>query len=279
VALCSVNRHPDGDWATVAVALHPGDVVRSAVMDGAEAESSTFSVHAGTFPDSRLAASTDRLQIDLDGIHLNLQFTDPFNWPKAFGGGGVFSSVPFLNQYWHPYRLGGKATGTVEFRDRTWSFSDARLYTERNWGAGFPERWWWGQAHDFGDADVSVAFSGGLLQLGPIRRDVTGMQRDRDRGPVAIRVPVHTAQRDDDATRGGIGEAPEPALHFGPVRRHGVAEGHVGAGAPIGVHQWPGRVHRDPAQVGGGHLLSASPDCTSAASMKRCTGREPKNPV
>jgi len=46
---------------------------------------------------------------------------------------------------------------------------------ERNWGAGFPKRWWWGQAHDFGDADVSVAFSGGLLELGPIRRDVAGV--------------------------------------------------------------------------------------------------------
>ncbi len=89
--------------------------------------------------------------------------------------GGVFSSVPFLNQYWHPYRLGGTASGTVEFNDDMWSFDGAALYAERNWGAGFPERWWWGQAHDFGDADISVAFSGGLLQLGPIRRDVTGV--------------------------------------------------------------------------------------------------------
>ncbi|BBY01516.1 tocopherol cyclase family protein [Mycobacterium seoulense] len=175
VALCSVNRNPDGDWATVAVALHPGGMVRSAAMDGAHAASSTFSVHAGTAPDCHLAASLDRLRIDLDGIHLDLHFADPFNWPKAFGGGGFFSSVPFLNQYWHPYRLGGTATGTVEFATGTWSFGNARLYTERNWGAGFPERWWWGQAHDFGDADVSVAFSGGLLQLGPIRRDVTGV--------------------------------------------------------------------------------------------------------
>ena len=46
--------------------------------------------------------------------------------------------------------------------------TDATLYAERNWGAGFPERWWWGQAHDFDGADVSVAFSGGLLRLGPI---------------------------------------------------------------------------------------------------------------
>lgn len=175
VGLCSVNRHPDGDWATVAVAVRPGGLVRSAALDGAEAESSPFSVHAGTDPTGRLMADTDRLEIDLDDIHLNLRFADPFEWPKVFGGGGLFSSVPFLNQYWHPYRLGGKASGTVEFSGETWSFDSAQLYAERNWGAGFPQRWWWGQAHDFDGADISVAFSGGVLQLGPIRQDVTGV--------------------------------------------------------------------------------------------------------
>ncbi len=175
VALCSVNRNPDGDWATVAVALHPGGIVRSAALDGAEAEQSRFVVRAGTEPRERLAACVDRLRIDLDDVHVDLRFDDPFNWPKAFAGGGIFSSIPFLNQYWHPYRLGGKASGTVEFSESSWSFEDATLYGERNWGAGFPDRWWWGQAHDFDGADVSVAFSGGLLRLGPIGRDVAGV--------------------------------------------------------------------------------------------------------
>jgi tocopherol cyclase len=175
VALCSVNRSRDGDWATVAVALHPGGMVRSAALAGAETVKSRFSVRAGTGPTGRVVAGVDRLQVDLDDLHLDLRFADPFQWPKAFGGGGLFSSVPFLNQYWHPYRLGGTASGAVEFGGETWSFDDAALYAERNWGAGFPRRWWWGQAHDFGGADVSVAFSGGLLQLGPIRRDVTGV--------------------------------------------------------------------------------------------------------
>lgn len=104
-----------------------------------------------------------------------MHFTDRVLWPKAFGGGGVFSAIPFLNQYWHPYYLGGRATGTVQYAGESWSFTDAKLYAERNWGAGFPLRWWWGQAHDFGDADVCVAFSGGLLSLGPIARDVNGI--------------------------------------------------------------------------------------------------------
>ena len=175
VALFSVNRHPDGDWATAAVALHPGDVVRAAALGEARAEQSPFAVSAGTDPAAAVAASVDGLRFDLDDVHLELRFADPYVWPKAFGGGGIFSSIPFLNQYWHPYRLGGTATGTVEFSGGQWSFDTATLYAERNWGAGFPERWWWGQAHDFGGADVSVAFSGGLLQLGPLRRDVAGV--------------------------------------------------------------------------------------------------------
>jgi tocopherol cyclase len=175
VALCSVNKNRDRDWATVAVALHPGGIVRSAALDGAQAELSRFAVRAGTDSTGRLAACLDGLRIDLDDIHLELRFADPFVWPKALAGGGLFSAIPFLNQYWHPYRLGGKASGTVEFSGGAWSFDGATLYAERNWGAGFPERWWWGQAHDFSGADVSVAFSGGLLQLGPIRRDVAGV--------------------------------------------------------------------------------------------------------
>ncbi len=175
VALCSVNRNSDGDWSTVAVALHPGGIVRSAALDGACAEQSHFAVRAGNDPTNALAACQDRLRIDLDDVRLDLRFDDAFVWPKAFAGGGLFSSVPFLNQYWHPYRLGGKASGTVQFGGESWSFDGAPLYSERNWGAGFPERWWWGQAHDFHDADVSVAFSGGQLRLGPISRDVAGV--------------------------------------------------------------------------------------------------------
>ena len=175
VALCGVNRHPEGDWATVAVALHPGGVVRAAALDGARADKSRFGLIAGTEPDAMFRATPGQLRVDLDDLHLDLSFADSYRWPLAFGGGGVFSAVPFLNQYWHPYRLGGTASGTVALADDTGLFESAKLYCERNWGAGFPERWWWGQAHDFGDADVSVAFSGGLLSLGPISRHVSGV--------------------------------------------------------------------------------------------------------
>lgn len=174
VALCSENRHPEGEWSTAAIALHPGGVVRSAAIDGVRADRTEFSVKAESGEDV-IDASRERLRMVIGDSEVDLKFDDEFRWPKPFGGGGVFSSVPFLNQYWHPYRLGGKASGTVTSGDEQWTFTDATLYCERNWGAGFPLRWWWGQAHDFGDADVCVAFSGGLLELGPFKRDVTGV--------------------------------------------------------------------------------------------------------
>ena len=178
VALCSANRHPDGDWSTAAIALHPGGVVRSAAIDGVSADRNRFSVKAQSGGDI-IDAGRNRLRMVLGDSEVDLTFQNAYQWPKAFGGGGVFSSVPFLNQYWHPYRLGGQASGTVTCGDQRWTFTDATLYCERNWGAGFPLRWWWGQAHDFGDASgesqVSAAFSGGLLELGPLQRDVTGV--------------------------------------------------------------------------------------------------------
>ena len=181
VALCSANRHPDGDWSTAAIALHPGQIVRSAAIDGVRADRTRFSVHAHAGRD-RIDADRDGLRMVLGDSEINLTVTREYQWPMAFGGGGVFSSVPFLNQYRHPYRLGGKASGVVSCGDQRWTFTDATLYCERNWGSGFPLRWWWGQAHDFDGDDVCVAFSGGLLELGPLQREVTGVVvRLRDR--------------------------------------------------------------------------------------------------
>lgn len=175
VALCGVNGHDEGDWATVAVAAHPGRIVRSAALDHAQAAQSHFSLTAGTVGSGRIEASGDRLTVDLDDVALDLRFSDSYAWPRPFGGGGVFSAIPFLNQYWHPYRLGGSADGRISIGEECWSLSGASVYCERNWGAGFPDHWWWGQAHDFPGEDVSLAFSGGSLRLGPIGADVCGV--------------------------------------------------------------------------------------------------------
>jgi hypothetical protein len=173
VVLCGVNRHPDGDWATVAVAAHPGGFVRSAVVPDARAATDRFLVTAG---DGAFAATEAEVHVDLgDGARADLSLRQPVLWPRLLGGGGVFSMIPFLGQYWQPHVLGGSVHGTARIGGEAWAFDDADVYAEKNWGAGFPERWWWGQAHGFDRPDVCVAFTGGVLTAGPVSATVGGV--------------------------------------------------------------------------------------------------------
>ena len=173
VVLCGVNRHPHGAWATVAIASHPGGFVRSAVLDGASADTDSFLVMAG---DGAFRATETDVHIDLGpDACADLSLSRPVTWPLALGGGGIFSALPFLGQYWHPHLLGGAASGTARVGDQEWSIVDADVYAEKNWGAGFPERWWWGQAQGFDRPDVCVAFGGGLLTAGRFSAHVGGV--------------------------------------------------------------------------------------------------------
>lgn len=173
VVLCGVNRHPDGDWATVAVAAEPGGLVRSAALPDAAAADDRLEVTAG---DGAFHATADRVHVDLGpDARADLVLRRPVEWPRVLGGGGAFSVVPLLGQYWHPHLLGGGATGIATVGDRRWGFDDAEVYGEKNWGAGFPAHWWWGQAHGFDRPDVCVAFSGGVLTAGPLSVTVGGV--------------------------------------------------------------------------------------------------------
>lgn len=173
VVLCGINRHPDGDWATVAVAADPGGFVRSAVLDGARSSSSSYEVSAG---DGAFTADGSGVHVDLgEGARVDLTITHPVAWPHALGAGGLFSALPFLGQYWQPHVLGGTAAVRGDVDGEEWALTDADVYAEKNWGAGFPERWWWGQAQGFERRDVCVAFGGGVLTAGPVSMTVGGL--------------------------------------------------------------------------------------------------------
>jgi hypothetical protein len=172
VVLCGVNRHPDGDWATVAIAADPGGFVRSAVLPRARARTDVFHVTAG---DGAFNATATEVHLALgDDAVVDLSLDRVVGWPHALGGGGIFSAVPFLGQYWHPHVLGGSASGEASIGGEPWTFAGADVYAEKNWGAGFPERWWWGQAQGFERPDVCVAFGGGRLTMGRLAMTVGG---------------------------------------------------------------------------------------------------------
>lgn len=166
VALCGLCRAPDGYWATVALAAHPGGFLRWADVPVAWGDTDRFALRAG---DDVLVAGPDGLRVNLGAdARLRVAFTGRREWPHALGGCGPAHLLPGLGQYWHPHLLSATVRGEAVIGSDTFSLDGAQAYAEKNWGeGGFPPRWWWGQAQGFDRPDVCVAFAGGDLRIGP----------------------------------------------------------------------------------------------------------------
>jgi len=173
IALIGVNRGPRGPWATLGLATHPHPFLAVEAHDGADAHPRRLAARAG-----RVFHGDHReLHVRLPHGRLDIAIHDPVLWPHGrWGGSSVFHLVPGLNQYWHPWLLGGRATGQVVVGDQEWEIADADVYGEKNWGKeGFPASWWWGQAQGFADRGACVAFAGGQVTAGRLRTEVTGL--------------------------------------------------------------------------------------------------------
>ena len=175
IALNGVNRADDGTWSTLGLAAHPHGFLRTSVhSDGAIAATDGLGARAG----DAFTGTADRLNVDLaPDARLQVEITHPVPWPRrSFGGSSVFQAVPGLNQYWHPWLLGGSAHGQAVVGSETWDLDGWSVYAEKNWGkGGFPDSWWWGQAQGFADPSVCVAFAGGEVTAGPISTTVTAV--------------------------------------------------------------------------------------------------------
>lgn len=191
IALCGVNESrchesrasQDGSWATVGLAGHPGGFLRTTAHDEASADPHRLGVHAGDV----FHGENGRVRVDLGAdARLDVSVSRHVTWPRRrFGGSSVFQCVPALNQYWHPWLLGGRAEGTAVLGDRMIDLTGAQVYAEKNWGReGFPGSWWWGQAQGFDEPDACVAFAGGEVTAGPLRTEVTALVVALPGGPV-----------------------------------------------------------------------------------------------
>ncbi len=174
IALNGVNRAADGHWATLGLAGHPGGFLRTTAHPEGAADRCRLGAYAGTAFHGR----HDRLLVDLGpDARVDVRVDDPVPWPRrSLGGSSVFQAVPGLNQYWHPWLLGGTASGTARVGGEEWTLDGAQVYAEKNWGrGGFPASWWWGQAHGFEEPRACVAFAGGEVTAGPLRTTVTAL--------------------------------------------------------------------------------------------------------
>lgn len=216
IALCGANHGPQGSWATIGLAGWPQGFVRTDALAGSWTDPSRLGVRGGTQAGpSSPVFEADRYQLRVhlaEDAQLDLRFNDLRPWPHRFlGGSSVFQLVPNLNQYWHPWLLGGRASGTATLGETTVRLEDAQVYAEKNWGReGFPDSWWWGQAHDFEEPEACVAFAGGEIKTGWMRTEVTALVVRLPNGHVLrlgnpVVSPVRASTRDEHWTLSGRG--------------------------------------------------------------------------
>lgn len=58
----------------------------------------------------------------------------------------------------------GIATGYLQWGDERLEFEGAPAYAEKNWGGGFPKRWFWIQCEDFVDSPSTALTSVGAWE-------------------------------------------------------------------------------------------------------------------
>lgn len=162
IALSGVCQGPAGTWALNTLAAHPGGFARTKITPAATADPRTFGVRAA----SVLRGDAAALSVDMGpDARLGIKLRDAVTWPvRAFGALGLAHAIPSLPQYWQPVVLAAGVQGHVRAGDLALDLDGAVGYAEKNWGHGFPGRWWWGHAATFGD-DVSVSFAGGRVAL------------------------------------------------------------------------------------------------------------------
>lgn len=174
IALIGVNRDGTDTWATLGLAAHPHGFLHTRAHPQGWASPSELGATAG----AAFEATADRVQVNLaTDAQLDVTVAFPLRWPRRrFGGSSMFQTVPGLNQYWHPWLLGGSARGSAVVGTETWQLDGWSVYGEKNWGrGGFPDAWWWGQAQGFAEPSACVAFAGGQVTAGPLHTTVTAL--------------------------------------------------------------------------------------------------------
>ncbi|KAK8654833.1 hypothetical protein V6N13_107430 [Hibiscus sabdariffa] len=77
-----------------------------------------------------------------------------------------FAAFPIFEPHWQICMASGLSTGWIEWDGERFEFQDAPSYSEKNWGAGFPRKWFWAQCNVFEGArgEITLTAAGGLWQ-------------------------------------------------------------------------------------------------------------------
>ncbi|KAL1291155.1 hypothetical protein HN51_059703 [Arachis hypogaea] len=80
---------------------------------------------------------------------------------------GWLAAFPVFEPHWQICMAGGLSTGWIEWDGERIEFNNAPSYSEKNWGGGFPRRWFWVQCNVFegGSGEIALTAAGGLRQI------------------------------------------------------------------------------------------------------------------
>ncbi|XP_042474678.1 probable tocopherol cyclase, chloroplastic isoform X1 [Zingiber officinale] len=80
---------------------------------------------------------------------------------------GWLAAFPVFEPHWQICMASGLSTGWIEWDGKRFEFENAPSYSEKNWGGGFPRKWFWVQCNVFKGAlgDVALTAAGGLRKL------------------------------------------------------------------------------------------------------------------
>jgi len=62
---------------------------------------------------------------------------------------GWLSALPIFEPHWQIVMADGRSSGWVDWGGERIEFRDAPTYVEKNWGKGFPSKWFWIQCNAF----------------------------------------------------------------------------------------------------------------------------------
>jgi tocopherol cyclase len=96
--------------------------------------------------------------------------------PEQKSTGGWLASYAVFEPHWQVTLADARATGSVQWKNKTYSFTDAPFYAEKNWGAALPSKWFWTECNSFkGYKQLSVTAGGGVRKLLFGQKETLGM--------------------------------------------------------------------------------------------------------
>ena len=79
---------------------------------------------------------------------------------------GWLSYLPVFEPGWQVLMAHGLATGQMHWRGKDYTFENAPVYAEKNWGGAFPAKWFWMQCNAFAsEPSLSVTAAVGIREV------------------------------------------------------------------------------------------------------------------